>query len=177
MPGEPGPVLCAHGNPNVLTADVPSSRLSQGCTGQHVRARQVFPPPDLPDALSSPYPRITGGSDGAGTRNAEYAEPLFLPEPLGSVDPGGAATTACGEWLHAGAIAAAAGATASAAVTIVSVAMRRAVAPAGEAGVAPGQGCGDDRRACLTGVSFCGVGPTPGPAIAGQAGPLCQPAL
>jgi biotin/methionine sulfoxide reductase len=27
--------LCAHGNPNVLTADIPSSRLSQGCTGQH----------------------------------------------------------------------------------------------------------------------------------------------
>jgi biotin/methionine sulfoxide reductase len=36
VPGAPGPVLCAHGNPNVLTADVPSSRLSQGCTGQHV---------------------------------------------------------------------------------------------------------------------------------------------
>ncbi|GJF34531.1 biotin transporter BioY [Kitasatospora sp. NE20-6] len=29
------PPLCAHGNPNVLTADEPSSRLSQGCTGQH----------------------------------------------------------------------------------------------------------------------------------------------
>lgn len=29
------PPLCAHGNPNVLTADIPSSRLSQGCTGQH----------------------------------------------------------------------------------------------------------------------------------------------
>jgi biotin/methionine sulfoxide reductase len=28
-------LLCVHGNPNVLTADVPSSRLSQGCTGQH----------------------------------------------------------------------------------------------------------------------------------------------
>jgi biotin/methionine sulfoxide reductase len=27
---------CAHGNPNVLTADVGASRLSQGCTGQHV---------------------------------------------------------------------------------------------------------------------------------------------
>lgn len=32
-PDEPG--LCVHGNPNALTADVPSSRLSQGCTGQH----------------------------------------------------------------------------------------------------------------------------------------------
>ena len=29
------PVLCVHGNPNAVTADVPSSRLSQGCTGQH----------------------------------------------------------------------------------------------------------------------------------------------
>jgi biotin/methionine sulfoxide reductase len=27
--------LCAHGNPNVLTADRPTSRLAQGCTGQH----------------------------------------------------------------------------------------------------------------------------------------------
>lgn len=30
-----GPVLCVHGNPNAVTADVPSSRLSQGCTGRH----------------------------------------------------------------------------------------------------------------------------------------------
>jgi biotin/methionine sulfoxide reductase len=28
--------LCAHGNPNVLTADRGTSRLAQGCTGQHV---------------------------------------------------------------------------------------------------------------------------------------------
>lgn len=27
---------CAHGNPNVLTPDVGTSRLAQGCTGQHV---------------------------------------------------------------------------------------------------------------------------------------------
>jgi biotin/methionine sulfoxide reductase len=31
----PAGPLCAHGNPNVLTADIPSSRLSQGCAGQH----------------------------------------------------------------------------------------------------------------------------------------------
>lgn len=31
-PGNPG--FCRHGNPNVLTADRPSSALSQGCTGQ-----------------------------------------------------------------------------------------------------------------------------------------------
>jgi biotin/methionine sulfoxide reductase len=31
-PADPG--FCRHGNPNVLTADLPSSSLSQGCTGQ-----------------------------------------------------------------------------------------------------------------------------------------------
>jgi biotin/methionine sulfoxide reductase len=31
-PADPG--FCRHGNPNVLTADVPSSSLSQGCAGQ-----------------------------------------------------------------------------------------------------------------------------------------------
>ncbi|WP_167101431.1 molybdopterin-dependent oxidoreductase [Amycolatopsis granulosa] len=33
---DPQGSLCVHGNPNVLTADRPSSQLSQGCTGQHV---------------------------------------------------------------------------------------------------------------------------------------------
>ena len=32
VPGSP----CAHGNPNVLTADQGTSRLAQGSTGQHV---------------------------------------------------------------------------------------------------------------------------------------------
>jgi biotin/methionine sulfoxide reductase len=35
VPGTGPEPLCAHGNPNVLTADIPSSRLSQGCAGQH----------------------------------------------------------------------------------------------------------------------------------------------
>ena len=46
----PRPPLCAHGNPNVLTADVPSSRLSQGCAGQHALVqveRLVGPPPPV----------------------------------------------------------------------------------------------------------------------------------
>ncbi len=34
-PAVPGS-LCVHGNPNVLTADIGSSRLAQGSTGQHV---------------------------------------------------------------------------------------------------------------------------------------------
>ncbi len=32
-PAEDAP-LCVHGNPNVLTRDVGTSRLAQGCTGQ-----------------------------------------------------------------------------------------------------------------------------------------------
>jgi len=35
VPGIGPAPLCASGNPNVLTADIPSSRLSQGCAGQH----------------------------------------------------------------------------------------------------------------------------------------------
>jgi biotin/methionine sulfoxide reductase len=35
LPRPGGEELCVHGNPNAVTADVPSSRLSQGCTGQH----------------------------------------------------------------------------------------------------------------------------------------------
>ena len=46
-PEDPG--LCVHGNPNAVTADVPSSRLSQGCTGQHalvqVKRFSGDPPP------------------------------------------------------------------------------------------------------------------------------------
>ena len=45
-PADPG--FCRHGNPNVLTADLPSSTLSQGCTGQlalvEVEAYRRTPP-------------------------------------------------------------------------------------------------------------------------------------
>jgi biotin/methionine sulfoxide reductase len=43
--------LCAHGNPNVLTADLPTSRLSQCSTGQHTRV-QV-------ERYAGPLPPIT----------------------------------------------------------------------------------------------------------------------
>ena len=33
-PGPADPSFCRHGNPNVLTADRPTSTLSQACTGQ-----------------------------------------------------------------------------------------------------------------------------------------------
>jgi biotin/methionine sulfoxide reductase len=34
QPGSAGHSLCVHGNPNVLTRDVGTSRLAQGCCGQ-----------------------------------------------------------------------------------------------------------------------------------------------
>ena len=41
--------LCVHGNPNVLTRDVGTSRLAQGCTGQlslvEIERYDGFPPP------------------------------------------------------------------------------------------------------------------------------------
>ncbi|MFC5008499.1 molybdopterin-dependent oxidoreductase [Dactylosporangium cerinum] len=46
-----GRLLCVHGNPNVLTGDVPSSRLSQGCTGQHALVEIA--------ALTAPPPPVT----------------------------------------------------------------------------------------------------------------------
>lgn len=47
-----GRPFCLHGNPNVLTADIPSSTLSQGCVGQHalveVHRYQGTPPQVAP---------------------------------------------------------------------------------------------------------------------------------
>jgi biotin/methionine sulfoxide reductase len=60
---DPVGALCAHGNPNVLTADRPTSRLSQGCTGQHVLVeieRYLGTPPEL--TIGAP-PRITRRSE------------------------------------------------------------------------------------------------------------------
>jgi biotin/methionine sulfoxide reductase len=55
--------LCVHGNPNVLTADIGTSKLAQGCTGQLTRVeieRFEGPPPpikcfDPPAAGTSHY--------------------------------------------------------------------------------------------------------------------------
>ena len=60
-------VTCGHGNVNVLTRDVGSSRLSQACTGQHATV-QVRP-------HEGPVPRVTVfdqpvKSRGDGTRSA-----------------------------------------------------------------------------------------------------------
>jgi biotin/methionine sulfoxide reductase len=61
VPGSP----CAHGNPNVLTPDRGTSRLAQGCTGQHVLVqveRFEGEPPAVrahrqPRIVSDPRPR------------------------------------------------------------------------------------------------------------------------
>jgi biotin/methionine sulfoxide reductase len=61
VPGAAPAPLCAHGNPNVLTADVPSSRLSQGCAGQHALVqieRWTGEPP--PVTVGSPPPLLPG---------------------------------------------------------------------------------------------------------------------
>jgi len=63
-PADPSerPPLCRHGNPNVLTADVATSRLSQACSGAHTLVEVVGyegePPPvrawDPPGGLDAP---------------------------------------------------------------------------------------------------------------------------
>jgi biotin/methionine sulfoxide reductase len=61
VPGSGPAPLCAHGNPNVLTADRPSSRLSQGCAGQHALVeieRWVGEPP--PVTVTSPPELLPG---------------------------------------------------------------------------------------------------------------------
>jgi biotin/methionine sulfoxide reductase len=61
VPGIGPAPLCAHGNPNVLTADVPSSRLSQGCAGQHALVeieRWAGQPP--PVTVGTPPPLLPG---------------------------------------------------------------------------------------------------------------------
>jgi biotin/methionine sulfoxide reductase len=62
VPGIGPAPLCAHGNPNALTADVPSSRLSQGCAGQHALVqieRWIGEPP--PVTVGSPPPLLRAG--------------------------------------------------------------------------------------------------------------------
>jgi biotin/methionine sulfoxide reductase len=55
-PANPG--FCRHGNPNVLTADRPSSTLSQGCTGQ-LALVEIEPYHGVPPELSVTQPPAT----------------------------------------------------------------------------------------------------------------------
>ncbi|MEB3372099.1 molybdopterin-dependent oxidoreductase [Saccharopolyspora mangrovi] len=57
-PQRPGQDLCAHGNPNVLTEDVPASRLSQGCAGQRTHVDvELFTGP-LPEVQAHTPPPL-----------------------------------------------------------------------------------------------------------------------
>ncbi|CAN5527462.1 hypothetical protein BH11ACT7_BH11ACT7_16490 [soil metagenome] len=56
-PNDPGS-MCVHGNPNVLTADVGTSSLAQGCTGAHVLVEvEKFTDP-LPPVRAHEPPRL-----------------------------------------------------------------------------------------------------------------------
>jgi biotin/methionine sulfoxide reductase len=57
-PDPDNPGFCRHGNPNVLTADRPSSTLSQGCTGQ-LALVEVEPYRGVPPELSVTRPPVT----------------------------------------------------------------------------------------------------------------------
>ena len=66
--------LCAHGNPNVLTADRGSSRLSQGSTGQHVLVEveryEGEPPP-----VRAHHPPVFATKRPAGSRFVAIKKP------------------------------------------------------------------------------------------------------
>ncbi len=90
--------LCVHGNPNVLTFDRGTSRLAQGCSGQHALVeierwegplptiRAYSPPPlverDVAQAARRVDTRRGGGSQGSerGGVGGERDSPGFLEE-------------------------------------------------------------------------------------------------
>ncbi|MBO0889683.1 MAG: molybdopterin-dependent oxidoreductase [Acidothermales bacterium] len=55
--------VCVHGNPNVLTRDVGTSRLAQGCTGQHALVQVERYPGDPPPVTAyDPPPGAASGT-------------------------------------------------------------------------------------------------------------------
>jgi biotin/methionine sulfoxide reductase len=70
-PDSKGKPVCVHGNPNVLTRDVGTSRLAQGCCGQvtvvacekftgFVRPLRAFDPPEPSTRAKRPDEASTG---------------------------------------------------------------------------------------------------------------------
>jgi biotin/methionine sulfoxide reductase len=66
---EVGP-LCVHGNPNVLTADAPTSRLSQGCSGQHAMVEIERWRYELPPVTVTAPPPFASDPRRSGARSA-----------------------------------------------------------------------------------------------------------
>jgi len=66
--------LCAHGNPNVLTADRGSSRLAQGSTGQHVLV-EVERYEGEPPRVRAHRPPVFATNRPAGSRFVAIKEP------------------------------------------------------------------------------------------------------
>jgi biotin/methionine sulfoxide reductase len=65
-PADPD-AMCVHGNPNVLTADVGTSSLAQGCTGAHVLVQvEAFDGP-LPPVRAHHPPTIVERPRGRPT--------------------------------------------------------------------------------------------------------------
>ena len=60
--------LCVHGNPNVLTRDVGTSRLAQGCSGQHAWCRSSASTAALPPVQAFEPPPIELRGMSASTR-------------------------------------------------------------------------------------------------------------
>ena len=56
---EAGDLMCLHGNPNVLTADVGTSSLAQGCIGQHALVEVSRWDFEVPEVRSHRPPRFT----------------------------------------------------------------------------------------------------------------------
>jgi biotin/methionine sulfoxide reductase len=56
--------MCVHGNPNVLTRDVGSSRLAQACTGQHALVEVERYRDDLPPIRAFDPPSVTAKGEG-----------------------------------------------------------------------------------------------------------------
>ena len=63
-------VFCVHGNPNVLTRDQGSSKLAQGCTGQHALVQLERWDAPLPPihAYDPPATKQTAGSTPQAAR-------------------------------------------------------------------------------------------------------------
>ena len=60
--------LCVHGNPNVLTRDVGTSALAQGCTGQLTTVQVERFTGNLPPIQASTAPRQAGSRGGTRLR-------------------------------------------------------------------------------------------------------------